>query len=71
MGQQAWVARFVPLLLAKPMVQGVIWNQLRDSNPHGFPHGGLFDGHRRAKLRAPHAGRHPPDILNVTTVRLR
>ena len=48
--QQAWVARFVPLLLAKPMVQGVLWNQLRDSDPHDFPHGGLFDDRRHAKL---------------------
>jgi hypothetical protein len=49
-GQQAWVARFVPLALAKPMVQGVVWNQLRDGLPHDFPHGGLFDDRRQAKL---------------------
>jgi hypothetical protein len=49
-GQQAWAARFVPLALAKPMVQGVVWNQLRDSLPHDFPHGGLFDDRRQAKL---------------------
>jgi hypothetical protein len=47
--QQAWAARFVPLALAKPMVQGVVWNQLRDSVPHDFPHGGLFDERRQAK----------------------
>lgn len=47
--QKAWVARNVPLALAKPLVQGVIWNQLRDSKPHDFPHGGAFDDHRRAK----------------------
>ncbi len=47
--QQGWVARFVPLSLAKPLVQGVLWNQLRDSQPHDFPHGGLFDGRGRAK----------------------
>jgi hypothetical protein len=47
--QQAWAARFVPLALAKPMVQGVIWNQLRDNQPHDFPHGGLFDANGRAK----------------------
>ena len=29
--------------MAKPAVQGVIWNQLRDNQPHDFPHGGLFD----------------------------
>ena len=35
--------------LAKPMVQGVFWNQLRDSQPHDFPHGGLFDARSKAK----------------------
>ena len=52
--------------LAKPMVQGVIWNQLRDSDPHDFPHGGLFDDRRHAELAPPHAGRHPPDVLDLT-----
>lgn len=47
--QQSWVARVVPLALAKPMVRGVLWNQLCDSQPHDFPHGGLFDAHRQAK----------------------
>jgi hypothetical protein len=47
--QQAWAARFVPLALAKPSVQGVVWNQLHDSEPHDFPHGGLFDADRQAK----------------------
>jgi hypothetical protein len=47
--QQAWIARYVPLILAKPYVHGVIWNQLRDSEPHDFPHGGLFDHERHAK----------------------
>lgn len=48
-GQQAWIDRFLPLILAKPSVQGVLWNQLRDSEPHDFPHGGLFDLRRHAK----------------------
>jgi len=47
--QQAWVARYVPLMLSKNFVQGVIWNQLHDSRPHNFPYGGLFDLRRRAK----------------------
>ncbi len=47
--QREWVAQFVPLMLAKPMVQGVLWNQLRDSVPHEFPHGGLFDARQQAK----------------------
>lgn len=47
--QQAWVAQYLPLALAKPLVQGVVWNQLRDAVPHEFPHGGLFDAQRQAK----------------------
>ena len=31
------------MLLAKPIVHGIFWNQLLDSQPHEFPHGGLFD----------------------------
>ncbi len=47
--QQAWVERYVPLLIAKPMVQAVIWNQLRDAEPHSFPHSGLLDAQDRPK----------------------
>ena len=48
-GQQAFAARFVPLALAKPIVQGVLWNQLRNNQPHDFPHGGLLDARGKAK----------------------
>jgi hypothetical protein len=37
------------LALAKPGVQGVVWNQICDSQPHRFPHGGLFDAAGRVK----------------------
>jgi hypothetical protein len=47
--QQLWANRYVPLMLAKPYVQGVLWGQLRDSEPHKFPHGGLFDIRRHPK----------------------
>ena len=47
--QEAWIARHVPLALAKPSVQGILWNQLCDSRPHDFPNGGLFDAHRKPK----------------------
>lgn len=57
--QQAYIARFVPLCLAKPLVQGVLWNQLRDSEPHDFPHGGLFDDRRHPK----------PALRTLTTIR--
>ncbi|MCA9103267.1 MAG: endo-1,4-beta-xylanase [Planctomycetales bacterium] len=41
--QERFVADLVPLLLAKPIVAGVVWNQLRDGVAHDFAHGGLFD----------------------------
>jgi hypothetical protein len=47
--QQSWAARYIPVLLAKPFIAGIIWSQLRDTEPHDFPHGGLFDLDRRAK----------------------
>ncbi len=47
--QADWVNRYVPLFLAKPYVRGVLWNQLRDSEPHDFAHGGLFDSRRSPK----------------------
>jgi hypothetical protein len=47
--QAAWVEHYIPLILAKPYVRGVLWSQLRDSEPHDFAHGGLFDARRQAK----------------------
>ena len=47
--QQDWVSRYVPLLLARPSVHGVIWGQPGDFEPHPFCHGGLFDAERQAK----------------------
>lgn len=47
--QQQWVEQFLPLMLAKQPVQGITWNQLLDSQPHDFPHGGLFDGKDQPK----------------------
>jgi len=41
--QQAWAAKYLPFLLAKPYVRGVLWSQLEDGRPHDFPNGGLFD----------------------------
>ena len=57
--QQSWIAQYVPLLLAKPYVQGVVWNQLRDCEPHEFPHGGLFDLRRQPK----------PGLRTLTSIR--
>jgi hypothetical protein len=47
--QQRWIARYLPVILAKPNVQGVFWNQLSDHQPHDFPHAGLFNERRKAK----------------------
>jgi hypothetical protein len=47
--QNSLAARIVPFLLAKPAVQGVLWNQLDDGRPHDFPHGGLLDARGRPK----------------------
>jgi hypothetical protein len=49
LGQQNWIARYAPLMLAKPSVQGVFWNQTCDYRPHEFPHAGLFDPQQHAK----------------------
>jgi hypothetical protein len=47
--QREWIEQFVPMLLAKQPVQGIFWNQLSDSVPHDFAHGGLFDAAGQAK----------------------
>ncbi|MGO9113447.1 MAG: hypothetical protein ACLP9L_29805 [Thermoguttaceae bacterium] len=47
--QQTWTARYVPLILAKPGIQGVVWNQFEDGKPHEFPHGGLLTPQGQAK----------------------
>ncbi len=51
--QQDWAARYVPLLLAKPGIYGVLWNQFEDARPHEFPHAGLVapQGHAKPALR--------------------
>jgi hypothetical protein len=47
--QREWIERHVPLLLAKSVVQVVVWNQLSDAAPHQYPHGGLFDAKDKPK----------------------
>jgi hypothetical protein len=47
--QRAWAEQYLPALLARQPVQGIIWNQLLDSRPHAFPHGGLFDAQDHPK----------------------
>jgi Glycosyl hydrolase family 10 len=47
--QREWIERHVPLLLAKNSVQIILWNQLTDTEPHHYPHGGLFDAQNKPK----------------------
>jgi hypothetical protein len=47
--QRAWGEQILPMLLAKQAVQGILWNQLLDSQPHALRHGGLYDDHDQAK----------------------
>ena len=51
--QQSWINRHVPFLLSKSSVHGILWKQLRDSESHELPHGGLFDSrdHPKPSLR--------------------
>lgn len=41
--QKRKVDQFLPALLAKQPVQALVWNQVFDSLPHRYPHGGLFN----------------------------
>ena len=47
--QDRFVAGLVPLLLSKPIVHAIVWNQLCDDVTHEFPYGGLFDFRQKKK----------------------
>jgi hypothetical protein len=47
--QADFVESVVPLLLAKPNVHAIVWNQMRDDQRHDFPYGGLFDFRHKKK----------------------
>jgi hypothetical protein len=47
--QAEWINKHVPLLLAKNVVQIVLWNQLSDATPHHYPNSGLFDADDKPK----------------------
>lgn len=42
-GQNNWIDRYVPLLMAKQAVVGIYWSHLTDQAPHAFPNAGLID----------------------------
>jgi hypothetical protein len=47
--QRVWLELFVPMIMSKPAVQGLVWNQLQDSPTAELPYGGLFDEQGQAK----------------------
>jgi hypothetical protein len=47
--QQKWLEAYLPILLARPNVQAVIWNQLLDAETDDFSHTGLVDGQKNLK----------------------
>jgi hypothetical protein len=47
--QQVTSRRLAYLLLAKPYVHGLFWNQLCDADNGDFAYGGLFDDQHRPK----------------------
>ena len=47
--QRDWAASILPLLLARPTVQVVLWEQLTDAAAHRFPHAGMFDAEQQPK----------------------
>lgn len=42
--QRAWVERWIPFLISKPSIHGLLWSQWSDAVEHDHPHGGLLDG---------------------------
>jgi hypothetical protein len=47
--QAAWIKHYVPLLISKPSVHGIFWNQLNDGESEELPYGGLFDSSENPK----------------------
>jgi len=47
--QVEYARQLVSLLLARPNVHGIIWNQLSDADAHLFAHSGLFDAQSAPK----------------------
>lgn len=47
--QADWTRRYLTMIISKPYIHGIFWSPLRDTEPHEFPHGGLFDTRRQPK----------------------
>jgi hypothetical protein len=46
---RVWLELFVPMIMSKPAVQALVWNQLQDSPEAELPSGGLLDAQAHAK----------------------
>ncbi|MGH7129997.1 MAG: endo-1,4-beta-xylanase, partial [Planctomycetaceae bacterium] len=42
--QAEWIDQYLPLLLAKDTVVGIVWSHFTDAAGHDFPHAGLLRG---------------------------
>ena len=47
--QSAFTNKLIPLMLAKQFVQGIVWNELTDAEPHEFANAGVIDSEGAAK----------------------
>jgi hypothetical protein len=47
--QQALVEWLYSFLLSKQAVQGIVWNQWNDAQPHNYAHGGVLDQQQGVK----------------------
>lgn len=61
--QAEWIRDFLPIILSKPSVQAVVWNQLRDDEPHDFAHGGLLGTEGQVKEALPQFTQIRQDLL--------
>jgi hypothetical protein len=52
--QRVWLELFVPMIMSKPAVQALIWNQLQDSPVAELPSGGLLDMKGEVKPALPY-----------------
>lgn len=44
-----WAGDLIRLLLTKPALHGIVWNQWSDADEHEFPHSGLLDASHEPK----------------------
>jgi len=56
---QSLARHLIPLLLTKPSLHAVVWNQWSDAEPHEFPHAGVLD----------HAGQPKPLLGSLAEIR--